>query len=106
MSRAAGAVRTKAATRSSLTIDNAHNAVAAVSGTETLSSRRIGTVSTAAATTAAAIGAPSENHKYGGGTISGRHHQHRNDPAAPPATTSAALPAALLCRFHGHLCFP
>ena len=63
ISSAPGRVANAATTRSSLTIDIAHSTLAAESGTDRLSSRRIGTVSTAAATIAATNGAPTENHE-------------------------------------------
>ena len=77
-------------------IDIAHSTAAADRGTETLSSSRIGTVSTARRDDAATIGAPTENHSRAGESIAARHHQQRNAPAAPPAIASAALPQGLL----------
>ena len=51
------------ATASSLTSDTHQRTAAAVAGTETLSSSRMGMVSTAAAATAATKGTATENHR-------------------------------------------
>src|SRR5262245_38332346 len=86
---------------SSLTSETAQRTAADVIGTETLSSRPMGTVSTAAATSAARNGAPREYHPYGGGITAGRHHHIRNAPATPPNSQKATEPATVLRGFHG-----
>src|SRR5579872_1990686 len=77
-----------------------HNTTAAVAGTERLSSRRTGIVSTAAATSAAAPGAIAMNHDDGGGVTLGAVHHARAVAAAPPAMTNARLPPTVLSTFH------
>ena len=74
---------------------------AAVAGTDTLSSSRIGIVSTSAAASAAASGATIVNIIDGSGVTAGRVHQASATAPRPPQTTKAAVPATLLSRFHG-----
>src|SRR5262245_23283989 len=76
-----------------------HRIDAATAGTEILSSRRTGMVSTKAAHTAATIGAMTTNAVGGGDAIAGLVHQASATPAAPPNTMKAAVPAAVLSRF-------
>src|SRR4051794_40864170 len=90
-----------AAARSSLTSDVNQSVALATAGTERLSSRLIGIVSTAAAIIAATQGIHSVNQRYGGGMTASRHHQHRNDAAAPPHAMNAADPTIDFSRFHG-----
>src|SRR5262245_54562559 len=75
---------------------------AAAAGTETLSSRRTGIVSTKAATPAAASGAPTVNTIGGGTASAGRTHQASAIAPGPPNAMNAAVPATDLSRHHGH----
>src|SRR5689334_8664088 len=76
---------------------------AAVAGTEMLSSRRTGIVSTNAAVTAARRGATITNIIGGSGAIAARVHHARAIPPEAPNRMNAAVPATLLSRFHGSL---
>src|SRR6266576_3621814 len=78
-----------------------HRMAAAVAGTEMLSSRRTGSVSTSAATAAATSGAAIVKVIDGGGATAGRVHHASATPARPPHTTNATVPATALSRFHG-----
>src|SRR5437763_7960534 len=66
-----------------------HNTSAADAGTDRLSSRRTGIVSTSAATTAAASGASTSNQRGGSGVTDGRVQHASATAARPPQTTKA-----------------
>src|SRR4029079_12586996 len=72
-----------------------HRMHAATAGTEILSSRRTGIVSTKAAHTAAAIGAMMTKTGEGADSSAEPVHQASATPAAPPNTMKAAVPAAV-----------
>src|SRR5262245_18457357 len=76
-----------------------HRTHAATAGTELLSSRRTGIVSTKAAHTAAAIGAMMTKAVEGGDPIADLVHHASATTAAPPYTMNAAVLAAVLSRF-------
>ncbi len=78
-----------------------HSTSAAVSGTEMLSSSRIGIVSTSPASTAAASGAAIVNAIGGSGVTAGRTHHASATAPAPPHTMNASVPAIDLSGFHG-----
>src|SRR5438046_1024790 len=78
-----------------------HSTMPAAAGTDTLSSSRIGIVSTSAATSAAASGTTMVNVIDGGGVTAGRVHHASATAPMPPNTTKAVVPATLLSRFHG-----
>src|SRR5919198_3026104 len=84
-----------AANASALINDAIARAAAAVTGTEMLSSRRTGIVSTSAAAAAAASGARNANLIDGGGVTAGRVHSASATAAAPPHITNAIVPATV-----------
>src|SRR6185295_7428557 len=73
----------------------------AVAGTERLSSRRTGRVSTAAAAIAAAIGATIAKTSGGIGVTAGRTHHASATAAMLPQTMNAPVPAIVLSGFQG-----
>src|SRR5256712_12584458 len=78
-----------------------HSAAAAVIGTEMLSSRRTGSVSTSAAVTAATSGPTMTNASDGGGVTASRVHSASATAPVPPNTTNAIVPETVFSRFHG-----
>src|SRR5438445_8786257 len=74
---------------------------AADTGTEMLSSRRTGIVSTNAATIAAASVAAIVNDTGGTGSTAGRVHSASATPPNPPKTKKATVPATLLSGHQG-----
>ena len=78
-----------------------HRTAPAVAGTDTLSSRRTGIVSTKLAITAAAAGPTTRNAHAGVGCTAAAVHDARAIPAALPPRANATIPATLLSAFHG-----